>query len=724
MKRIFACTLLLLILAVSVYAGEPTFDATSEVMENTVTSGEAILADVDETVGAELVFYADFGDGTVNPTFHADWVNTAIASTDLTLTVVKDPDPAYEENYVLKVRRDGQFGFINLPFDEIQKRLNRPGEYYLTYDVYYPSEYPGFPAPMSTYYGNSAADPHNFLSFSYAVSEKGTWKHIERTTKNEVITAEDCIEQGVAFNANYTQGVNSKQYPMAWINRMYIYDFGGWSADDTYEWYIDNICIWYKPYTVVTFELCGIPEMYEEVKSSFGSVRSAMNAGDELPEVAVAPPGTRFAYWVDDAFNIYSAAPENDITLYAYYEAYDENTTFTDGNKTAEYIGVPNPEEIGFASENFICWLEKDGTRHFPGEEATESIMGKTLTAFYQDATKPAMAYAYEGSPWAANNVNFYVLQILTGMPSNAAGNVIDTDGRNVLRLSGTQTAANVRLNFAMKTPIDPLEYYIVSTRQKNTSLGNEKRTSMNMYYIVNGVSPGYAHDGLTHIAAGKTAGVGEFEHVWNMKADPALENMTLYRWGDPNVSPWKVSQLWYDCMYMNSLQTVEVDSINFRIYRGGHTNVNYYDGDTLLFSETDRGVGTGYLLSSAVPKKEGYIFAGWADEEGNLYEGNKLDLVCDTDVYAVFTDKTVSFGENGRKIGVNVGESGKNGDLIAALYDANGRLIAAKLLPKATGGTYIVNTGEYNAAIVKMFAFDNVGRFKPIWKVSSNTLG
>ena len=724
MKKLIACTLSLLMLAVSVSVGALSPGLTLDVTENDFVSKATVLGAEDETIGAELIFCADFEDRTTNSSFHADWVNTAITSTDLSLTIVQDPDPANSDNLVLKAHRDGQFGFLNLPFDEIQKRLNRPGEYILTYDLYYPAAYPGFPAPMSTYYGNSASDPHNYMSFSYAVSEKGTWKHIARTTKNEVITVEDCIEEGVVFNTDYTQGTNSKQSPMAWINRMYIYDFGGWSADGIYDWYIDNICIWYKPYTVVNFELGGLPEQAEEMKNSFGSVRRAMKGGEELPMVEISPSGTRFAYWIDAENKIYSVVPEKDVTLYAYYEAYDEYTTFTDGNKTVSYIGVPKPEEIGFESENFICWLEKDGTRHMPGEVATEEIMGKTLTAFYQDASAPAMAYAYEGSPLAPNNVNFYVLQILTGIPTSATDNVIDTNGRNVLRLSGNQTASNVRLNFAMKTPIDPSEYYIVSTRQKNVNLGNVSSASMNMYYIVNGVSPGYAHDGLTHIATGKTAGKGEFEHVWNMKDDPALKNMTLYRWGDTNVAPWKVSQLWYDCLYISNPQTVEVDSINFRIYRGGHTNVNYYDGNTLLFSETDRGVGIGYLLSSVVPHKEGYIFAGWADADGNIYQGNKLNLTGDTNVYAVFTDKGVSFGDNGRMLGVTVGESGKKADLIAVLYDVNGRILASKILPDAECGTYVINTGSYKAASVKMFAFERMSILRPLKKSAFNIVG
>ena len=107
----------------------------------------SVVAASDENVGTELIFVADFEDGTLNPSSKADWVNTVITSSDLTLDVVQDPTD--ENNSVLKVRRDGQFGFINLPFDEIQNRLNKAGEYRLTYDLYYPEEYPGFPAPYS-----------------------------------------------------------------------------------------------------------------------------------------------------------------------------------------------------------------------------------------------------------------------------------------------------------------------------------------------------------------------------------------------------------------------------------------------------------------------------------------------------------------------------------------------------------------------------------------------
>ena len=81
----------------------------------------SVVAASDENVGAELIFVADFEDGTLNPSSKADWVNTAITSSDLTLDVVQDPTD--ENNSVLKVRRDGQFGFINLPFDEIRTHI-------------------------------------------------------------------------------------------------------------------------------------------------------------------------------------------------------------------------------------------------------------------------------------------------------------------------------------------------------------------------------------------------------------------------------------------------------------------------------------------------------------------------------------------------------------------------------------------------------------------------
>lgn len=380
------------------------------------------------------------------------------------------------------------------------------------------------------------------------------------------------------------------------------------------------------------------------------ATRTTLATRYELPENGVytvdnslAPSGyDAFATGVNmPAVSTVTLANE-DITLYAVKA---DAVFYTDGKTTASSSDktVTTPDTLGFEAKDFICWLDENDNRYFPGDDAPEN--NTKLSAFYQDATKPAMGFAFEGSVNHANNVNVQAVQFLAGLSAENGKTSTDAYGRTVFKLSGTKAAGAVRLNFACKSPyLDPLEYYIVSTRQNNIDL-NDANALYTLYYYVSGV--GYSHESKTHKVADVTSSEGEFEKVWNMKTEPALADMTLYRFGDSTVNPWKVSQFWYDPIIMSGSHYVETDIINFRVYRGGVTTVNYYDGDTLLFSETDRGVGTGYLLNSDVPSKEGCVFLGWADEDGNLYQNGKLDLTGDTNVYAKFVNKIVTDTEN-----------------------------------------------------------------------------
>ena len=140
---------------------------------------------------------------------------------------------------------------------------------------------------------------------------------------------------------------------------------------------------------------------------------------------------------------------------------------------------------------------------------------------------------------------------------------------------------------------------------------------------------------------------------------------------------PWSATRLHHG-ITVDPLQWVNwsgetlIDSV--RIYRGGHLSVTYLCDGEIIGIDGNRGAGVGYVLRDDIPlEKEGYTFAGWSlTENGPVTK--TIDLADDTTVYAVFTDKTIDFGEGGGKAIVTVGEeAGDNVNLIAALYDASG---------------------------------------------------
>ena len=85
-------------------------------------------------------------------------------------------------------------------------------------------------------------------------------------------------------------------------------------------------------------------------------------------------------------------------------------------------------------------------------------------------------------------------------------------------------------------------------------------------------------------------------------------------------------------------------------MYRKGIFTVNYDtnapDGATVITNvavDTNRGVGTGYMLKDARPEVEGYVFLGWATKaDADVSDVvTAIDLKGDTTVYAVWAEDT-----------------------------------------------------------------------------------
>lgn len=983
MRKLLALTLSLLLLVAAIPTGALTLETASPVAEEAITAGEAALsapAAVEESQYGELILSYDFEDGTTNAASHADWVNTTLGTSGAAISVVDDPTGG--DNKVLLFNRTTQWGFIRMPFDDVANRLNRTGTYILTYDVLYPQEYGVYeeeekvdgekvmvtkyvtPQPTNTFYGNSGNDPHNNLSYGYTNAEKGTWKHITRNTRNEVLTVEQCEEAGIIYNEEKTNAIDSTilnangdkiyQYPMAWINRSYIYDFGNpFRPDTTYQWYVDNIKLWFTPTPVVTFEIQGdTDEDTESMRAAFGATRRAMTPGTLLPELAV-PDGYQFLGWMDFGGNMFTTVPEEDVTLYAYIETVDgivlsadnyllragksevatvtksgdpvdrweidlgnsdavvsqgdtsvivtsgakaglvkvtaynaagrasntveiqvhsstvtvpglnmltgttdpadfthglfgfsstfgdrivvdpedetnrvlyrissanpnyngymswsmqvpqvegrkyyvasklrgkstdttltnwdtmwiismtgnpqpgfygtfggwggfrrevvapnSNTKFefnirmfkadyslhtvehwiddfeivpfykvtyvdSDGGilrvddvlfdtSYADYIEhgfltelVPNykpgatytidgvaydadhpyplayedvtvvtaynenqlyfidtdgtvvnadsimemplPSLLGLDDTNFVGWLDEDGVLHKPGELVDYTqYLGKSLTAFRQDASMPAMGFAYEMN----DQYNYADPTVYPGAP----GKVTVTYENGIAVCKSVKTSGRDPRYVAQAGGLDPSEYYIFQFREMPVKSVDPSYT---VYFFVKGENPGYSctADGI-HMEAKAGMNLNEWNTVEvNMATQ---KNWAKHAWGPNMVAPWQLGAIWLD-IGQDTLDNAENGTFEYhldyiRMYRGGYNTVSYYDGDTLLFTDENRGLGTGYLLNGNYPEKEGYTFLGWSLEENGAIV-NAIDLTADTSVYAVWAEGEV----------------------------------------------------------------------------------
>ena len=347
----------------------------------------------------------------------------------------------------------------------------------------------------------------------------------------------------------------------------------------------------------------------------------------------------------------YTAADPYPVAYHDFTVVVKDAAGFTDGSAT-QYIDltgdtftVPSPEALGFATANFIGWTNADGSRAFlPGETVnTADVNGKIFTAFYQDASKPAMGFAIEGDPDHSFNNTFSISAF------NLKSHTVDADGRPVYHVGSDAdagTATDGRFQIAVKDSsfVSAREYYMFELARKNNAFGTLTTANTRIFWHPAGGSYSCAADG-THQGPGikHTVGTSYVRTVYNLK--DVSKTFKAHVFGNPNVPDWNVGQIWYDLAQVSpKTNHCDIDFLYLRLYRAGITTVKYYDGETLLYTETGRGVGTGYLLDTMTfPEKEGYLFVGWADENGNLYEDGKLDLTGDTSVYAKFVKAPVT---------------------------------------------------------------------------------
>ncbi|MGI6196919.1 MAG: hypothetical protein ACOYIO_07585, partial [Eubacteriales bacterium] len=412
------------------------------------------------------------------------------------------------------------------------------------------------------------------------------------------------------------------------------------------------------------------------------------------PDVSVISGALAYSLTKDGApVNTVTLANE-DIVLYP-LNALSGPIVYTDGvnNKevTPDYAQdytVPAPADLGIEVENFICWTSPDGMLFYAGDVVTvaniENIKGKTLTAYCQDLTKPAMGYAYEGN----NEI---------GLDKYKYQEVIEDEGRTVnhLRLfRGTYDDKNkkwlndARFHLSYADGFDATEYNIVQYNYKITSSINVTDVSVPAEptpeqltgEIPNpGVTIYCLYDVNTYYGGAGTMSIGNEDacrlindkkyHVVELDMSTPTHQSNNIQW-----TGGKNGKLYGFAVDMNrAYYSGDTYLDYFRVYRDGVFTVKYDtnapDGyEDMVQAEVDpdtgRGGGTGYMLKGDRPEITGLTFRGWATKPNATVEDvvDSINLTGDTTVYAVWSDILVSPKIDTSNINIRSGADNVNG--------------------------------------------------------------
>lgn len=325
-----------------------------------------------------------------------------------------------------------------------------------------------------------------------------------------------------------------------------------------------------------------------------------------------------------------TVTPKADRVLFA---VGDKSTALIPEGET---FTVPTDADLQISNAKFVTWLDEQGNKVRPGTTVnTADYLGTILTAYLQDKTVPAMGFSYEMNETEGNAAG--VNHAGTATDSNL-GKVTVTyaDGIAVYQNAANQTGADPRLHLT-GLAMDASEYYIYSIRERGT-----KTTKVNtgtLHYLPTGSNYSCTEDGL-HGNYDFTVANDEFG-VSEVNLLEKTAGKAVHKFGPDAATAWTLNQLWVnlgnETLNGQEAGTFEWEVDYVRMYRGGIVDVYYHDEDgTLLFTDSNRGVGTGYLLRLDAPEKEGFTFIGWEDENGNIY-GSTIDLTGDIDLTAKY---------------------------------------------------------------------------------------
>lgn len=317
---------------------------------------------------------------------------------------------------------------------------------------------------------------------------------------------------------------------------------------------------------------------------------------------------------------------------FAYYESGD----FTFGS----------PE----SDTNFVGWVSSDGTLYAAGAviaaaDVSTKLLGKTFTAFYQDASLPAMGMAFEGTNDKSVNYN---IGIVSGDSNVKDASYVTEDGRTAVRIYCENGGWNPRFHALAETPFDPDEYTIVqyvykAAQGQNTAGTDISGSSARLLYWTSAETNGFYTDGEHKIGGDIGIAVDNEWKALTYDMSDTANGLAAHPWNKTGA----IYGISASPLRAPVLSISYIDAI--RVYRKGVVTVTYDinapAGATVtktVVADTNRGVGTGYYLSSDIPAVKDYDFAGWAlKPDASAFETvSTIDLTGDTTVYAVWVDK------------------------------------------------------------------------------------
>ncbi len=320
----------------------------------------------------------------------------------------------------------------------------------------------------------------------------------------------------------------------------------------------------------------------------------------------------------------------------SYSFAYYESGEFTFGS----------PE----SDTNFVGWVSSDGTVYAAGAviaaaDVSTKLLGKTFTAFYQDASLPAMGMAFEGTNDKSVNYN---IGIVSGDSNVTDASYVTEDGRTAVRIYCENGGWNPRFHALAETPFDPDEYTIVqyvykAAQGQNTAGTDISGSSARLLYWTSAETNGFYTDGEHKIGGDIGIAVDNEWKTLTYDMSDAANGLAAHPWNKTGA----IYGISASPLRAPVLSISYIDAI--RVYRKGVVTVTYdtnapagAKATKTVAADTNRGVGTGYYLSSDIPAVKDYDFAGWAlKPDASAFETvSTIDLTGDTTVYAVWVNK------------------------------------------------------------------------------------
>ena len=383
--------------------------------------------------------------------------------------------------------------------------------------------------------------------------------------------------------------------------------------------------------------------------------------------------GTETTYYYDDVA-LY-AYPQNAVMFKPSLSSTDIQIVRDDDlNKADLSYTFPTPEALGYTIDKnavFYGWISTDGKQFYKtGETVKYSALDhQTFYPFVQSTNENAMGYAFGGENKNLKNIQSMnsqekiqdgirsVLRLVSykqwnknyKQPSWAYDARVGMPVGETQAFDGTEfpiVTYTYKISDAQKVPDaykNDEKYDPAKPEYENAQPIDIDKTEYILWYYTKkegANDPFIANNGENRIGDGILKGYTDGKYhtaTFNMLSansnskDPYLGGKIYGFAVDP-----RRDATWNAEIYIDSI----------RAYRYGFTTVTYDtnapDGAKIVHEvapDTNRGLGTGYLLTDEQPEVEGYVFAGWATEPNATTTVESITLGGDTTVYAVWVD-------------------------------------------------------------------------------------